>query len=332
MSGADRAPEGDPDGEALPRARVLVGIETGDDAGVYLPGSSPGSSSETAIVVTADFITPPFDDPFGYGRIAAANSLSDVYAMGGRPLAALNLCMFPKELEAAVAREILDGARSAMAESGAALLGGHTVRGPELFFGLSVTGCVDPARIWRNVGGQPGDALLLTKPLGSGLIVTGARRRLVSEADRRACADGMATLNRRAAAILAAFPVHAATDITGFGLAGHALGMARGLTFEIELSSLPSYAGALELAAAGVTCGGARQNRAAYRERLAFAVPPSPAYEELVFDPQTSGGLLCALPSTAAEAALVALREAGVPAARIGEIAAAGSHVLYFRP
>jgi selenide,water dikinase len=325
---------------------VLVGTETGDDAGVFLlPADAPAAAGSgaaprrdgLALVQTADFITPPFDDPFGYGRIAAANALSDVYAMGGRPVTALNLCAFPRELQPDVAREILEGAATAIAEAGAALLGGHTVRAPELFFGLSVTGLVAASRIWRNVGAHPGDVLLLTKPLGAGLLVTGARKGLVSEADRSACAAGMATLNRRAAEILGDpaldLQVHAATDVTGFGLAGHGLGMTRPVgagagagagvdevALQLHLGRLPLYPGARALAERGVTCGGAQSNQRAYLEKITSARPLTAAEQELLFDPQTSGGLLCALPPAAAERALAALRDAGVPAAQIGEV------------
>lgn len=318
---------------------VLVGTETGDDAGVYLlpqPDGRPGSDGEgLALVQTADFITPPFDDPRGYGRIAACNALSDVYAMGGRPITALNLCAFPRELDAAVAREILEGAAAALAEAGAALVGGHTVYAPELFFGLSVTGLVSPRRLWRNVGARPGDALILTKPLGAGLVVTAARKRheLLTEADRLACAASMATLNARAAAVLADCDVHAATDVTGFGLAGHGLGMTRGsdggegtIALCVELAALPLYPGARALAASGLTCGGAQANRRAYRSRVGSTAPLSAADEELIFDPQTSGGLLVALPAAKADAALRALRDAGIEAAaRIGEVIERGA-------
>lgn len=308
-----------------PDPRVLVGTETGDDAGVY----ALDGESRSAVVSTADFITPPFDDPENYGRIAAANSISDVYAMGGRPICALNLCLFPRELTAEVAKEILAGAQAVLGEAGAALVGGHTVRCAELFFGLSVTGLVDPGRIWRNVGARPGDVLLLTKPLGCGLIVTGARRGLVGDAERRLCAAQMARSNRRAAETLQSFAIHAATDVTGFGLIGHALGMARGVKLELELAALPLYAGAHALAAAGVTCAGARANRAAYRERIQIAGAITAADDELLFDPQTSGGLLLALPAAESDAALVALGEAGVQAARIGSVLAPGGEGDY---
>lgn len=302
-----------------PSQGVLVGFETGDDAGVWLfDGAAP-----TGIVTTADFITPPFDDPEGYGRIAAANALSDVYAMGGRPVCALNLCMFPRALDLMIAREILDGARAVLSAVGAALVGGHTVFGSELFFGLSVTGVVDPTRIWRNVGARPGDVLLLTRPLGSGLIISGARRGLTESAERTACAAMMAEPNRRAAEILARFPISAATDVTGFGLIGHALGMARDVSLRIEFGALPVYAGARRLAAIGVSCAGARANRQAYRERVGMGgAMLAPADEEILYDPQTSGGLLVALPEGAALDAERALHDAAIPAARIGEVRA----------
>lgn len=302
---------------------VLVGIETGDDAGVYRlgPRGSDGDSELGAIVCTADFITPPFDDPVIYGAIAAANAISDVYAMGGRPLGALNLCTFPKDLPPESARAILAGAHAKMREAGVALLGGHSVRGPELFFGLSVTGVVAPKRIWRNVGAQPGDALILTKPLGAGLIVTGARKHLVDEADRARCAAGMATLNRAAAEVLARFTVHAATDVTGFGLVGHATGMTRrgDVALCIDVALLPSYPGARALAEQGVTCGGAKNNRAAFLSRLQVRGQLALADEELIFDPQTSGGLLVAVPGSEAAAVLIALGDSGVEAVQIGE-------------
>ena len=303
---------------------VLVATETGDDAGVYLvePEPRPDGSSGIGIVQTADFITPPFDDPEAYGEIAAANALSDVYAMGGRPISALNLCVFPAALAAVAGRAILHGAQRKLREAGAELLGGHTVRGPELLFGLSVTGVVAPDRIWRNVGARPGDALILTKPLGSGLIVTGSRKGLISDAERRACCSGMAMLNRRAAELLAAAEVHAATDVTGFGLIGHALGMTRlgDVVLAISAASLPAYPGALALAAQGVTCGGAKNNRRAYRDRIEVKGALSAAATELLFDPQTSGGLLCALPAADAAAMLTKLKDAGVPASCIGEV------------
>lgn len=246
--------------------------------------------------------------------------------MGGTPLCALNLCLLPRELEPEVARQILDGARALLVEESVALVGGHTVRGSELFYGLSVTGIVSSRRIWRNVEAQPGDALLLTKPLGSGLIVSGARRKLVAESDRAACATRMATTNRRAAEVLRRFAVHAATDVTGFGLVGHALGMtcsrtqAFAASLRLDFAALPVYAGAEALAQAGVTCAGARNNRQAYADRVKHLAARTAAEEELLYDPQTSGGLLVALPACEAAIALQALVDAGIDAAHIGDV------------
>lgn len=307
---------------------VLVGLETGDDAGVVRLNDGQ------AVVTTADFITPPFDDPQSYGRIAAANSLSDVYAMGGQPICAINLCLFPRALPAAIAQEILSGAGAVLAEAGVALVGGHSVHAQELFFGLSVTGLVAPGCIWRNVGAQPGDVLLLTKPLGTGLLVSAVRRGLLGRSllasDLQACADGMARTNQRAAAVLQGFDVHAATDVTGFALVGHALGMTRSASAPVRLCidapRLPLYAGALALAAAGVTCGGAKNNRTAYREKLEIVGTLDAAWEEVIFDPQTSGGLLLALPAAQQGRALAALHAEGVPAQAIGEVQERGSH------
>lgn len=300
-----------------------MGTETGDDAGVYQV------SADQALVTTADLITPPFDDPFAYGRIAAANAVSDVYAMGGRPVCALNLCVFPKALSGEVAREILAGAHAVLAEVGAALLGGHTVHGPELLFGQSVTGLVHPARIWRNVGGQAGDALILTKPLGAGLLVTGARRGLVQPEDRAACAAALGTSNQRAASVLSTVDVHAATDVTGFGLVGHLLGMLHdspvgtpGLCAHVQLGRVPLYAGAGALAVAGITCGGSQANRAAYHQQVAARAGESASAlpDELLYDPQTSGGLLVAVAAQDAAQVLARLGEAGVIAACIGQL------------
>jgi selenide,water dikinase len=294
---------------------ILVGIETGDDAGVYQV------SADQALVLTADYITPLIDDPDRFGQIAAANSLSDIYAMGGRPVAALNLCVFPQALDAAVAREILAGSERKVAEAGAAIVGGHTVCGPELLYGLSVTGLVHPQRVVRNVGARAGDVLLLTKPLGTGLLVTGYRRGLVTQEDMAEAIRGMMTLNKTASEVLSRFPVHAMTDVTGFGLLGHTLGMARaGGTFVLDLGRLPLYPHALDLAGQGLTCAGARANRRAYAGRWTSTGPLTAAQEELLHDPQTSGGLIAALPGAAAAAAQQALAEAGVSAVIIGEV------------
>jgi selenide,water dikinase len=287
---------------------LLVGVETGDDAAVYRLDDTQ------AVIATADYITPVIDDPFLFGRVAAANALSDVYAMGGRPLVAVALCLFPKELEPEAARLILEGGRATVAEAGAVVGGGHTVRSGELLYGLAVTGVVHPARVVRNVGARAGDALILTKPLGSGLVVNGLRRGAIDEARARPVIERLAVLNRAASevAVAAGAAVHAATDVTGFGLVGHALGMARGsgVTFVISLSSLPRYPHVEELVAAGVTTGSTKPNRAhgaAYVRGELAAVD-----DQLVHDPQTSGGLLLAVDGDAADGIVARLRARGV--------------------
>ena len=304
---------------------VIVGTETGDDAGVVR------LDDERALVLTADFITPPIDDPRRYGEIAAANSLSDVYAMGGRPIAAVALCAFPKELDLDVAHEILAGGQAKAAEAGAAIVGGHTVRNPELFYGLSVTGLVHPERVVRNVGARPGDALVLTKPLGTGLLINGRRKGLGSDEHLAAAVASMVTLNRLACEAALASGVHAMTDVTGFGLAGHALKMALGASIALRLDAgaLPLLDGALALARQGVTTASTRSNRAAVGAslRAASSDDPSaaiaPLLDAILHDPQTSGGLLVAVPEAACAAFLRRLADAGVPhAARIGEVVA----------
>ena len=306
---------------------LLVGTETSDDAGVYR------LNDREALVVTADFITPPTDDPRLYGQIAAANSLSDVYAMGGRPLTALALCMFPKALEPEVAREILSGGQDKVGEAGAVVAGGHTVRGDELFYGLSVTGVVDPRMITRNVGARDGDALVLTKPLGSGLVINGMRKGAIDEAGARPTLEVLARLNRVAAETATAMlpRVHAMTDVTGFGLVGHALGMtlAGGVALEIDLSSLPIYAPARAMHAAGVTTGSTKPNRAHGASRVRGTLDSF--WDALVHDPQTSGGLLIAVDDGAADELVSRLRDAGVEhASSIGRVRASDQPFLEF--
>jgi selenide,water dikinase len=284
-----------------------------------------------AVVLTADFITPLCDDPFLFGQVAAANSLSDVYAMGGRPLAAIALCMFPKELDADSARAILAGGQAKVNEAGAAVVGGHTVRGQELLYGLSVTGVVDPARVVRNVGARPGDALILTKPLGSGLIINGMRKGAITEAEARPTLEVLARLNRRACETATAMlpRVHAMTDVTGFGLVGHALGMtaAGGLSLYVELPSLPLYARVRDMHAAGVTTGSTKPNRAHGAGRVRGTLDSF--WDALVHDPQTSGGLIIAVEAAAADELVRRLHDAGVEhATRIGEVRASDQPLL----
>lgn len=311
-----------------PNPAVLVGSATADDAGVYRLDATQ------AVVVTADFITPPCDDPFLYGQIAAANSLSDVYAMGGRPLTALALCLFPPALDADSARAILAGGQDKVSEAGAAIVGGHTVRGQELLYGLSVTGVVHPDRILRNVGAQAGDALVLTKPLGSGLVINAMRQGVLDEAAARPTLLQVARLNRQAGEAAASLwpHVHAMTDVTGFGLVGHALGMAGegGIALHVELSALPLYPGLRELVAAGVTTRATKPNRAFGADRLRGTLDPF--WDALVHDPQTAGGLLIAVDAAFADELLARLHDRGMEAAtRIGEVSSATQPFLELR-
>ncbi len=282
-------------------------------------------ADDLALVTTADFITPPFDDPAAYGAIAAANALSDVYAMGGAPVCAINLCAFPRELAPEAAREILRGAADTTREAGCPIVGGHTVASPELFFGLAVTGRVSPGQIWRNSGLRASDELVLTKPLGTGLYVGGARKGLVSADALAVAVASMRTLNATAARVARSFSPHAATDVTGFGFAGHALGMARAseVSLRIDLSAIPLLPEAEGLARAGVTCRGERDNRAAVAAEVAIA--PEHAEDPRVralFDPQTSGGLLFGVPAGSGAPLVEALAKEGVSAGLVGEATA----------
>lgn len=315
--------------EQPPSAAVLVGTETSDDAGVYR------LNEQEAIVTTADFITPLCDDPFLFGQVAAANALSDVYAMGGRPLAALALCVFPKALTPELARAILAGGQAKVNEAGAHVVGGHTVRGDEMMYGLSVTGVVAPARVLRNVGARPGDVLVLTKPLGSGLIINGMRKGAITEDEARPTLETLARLNRAASETAQSLwpHVHAMTDVTGFGLAGHALEMtAQGsIALYVDCTLLPLYARVRDMVAAGVTTGSTKPNRAHVATRLR-APGLDHFWDELVHDPQTAGGLLMAVDPARADELLARLHDAGVPdAARIGEVRASPEPYLELR-
>lgn len=292
--------------------RILVGIDTADDAGVYLLNET------TALIQTLDFFTPIVDDPYLFGQIAAANSLSDVYAMGGQPLTAMNIVAFPiGKLPPTVLQEILRGGQEKVQEAGALLLGGHTVEDNEPKYGLSVTGVAEPAAIWKNAGAQSGDCLILTKPLGTGVLATAARADLFP-AGVQAAVQSMATLNKTAAAVLRRYTVHACTDITGFGLIGHAQEMAKASEVRLRLqhASLPLLPEALEAARMGLVPAGAYHNRE-YVTGVTFAAEVAEAWRDLCFDPQTSGGLLVSIPAAEAAAAVAELKAAGVSAAAV---------------
>jgi selenide, water dikinase len=293
---------------------LLVGYETSDDAGVYR------LTDDLAIIMTADFITPPVNDPYIYGQIAAANAISDVYAMGGKPVACLNLVSFPSnKLEPEVLHQIVAGALSKITEAGAVLAGGHSVEDDEPKFGLSVTGIVHPGKIWTNKGAQPGDVLILTKPIGSGVLFNANLKKWVSKEAMEACLSILITLNRTAAEVMAGFDIHAATDVTGFGLAGHSFEMAKASNacLEISIKELPIMDEALEMYKRGMTTGVNGYNRQMVEQHSMFKTELSPWNEEIVFDPQTSGGLLVAVTQTQGENLVNALHDKGVTAAKI---------------
>lgn len=288
---------------------------------------------ETALVLTADIITPPVDDPRVFGRIAAANSISDVYAMGGRPITCLNLIGFPdKKLDEQVLHDIVAGALEVITASGAVLAGGHTTEDEEPRFGLSVTGIVHPDRYWANAGARPGDALILTKPIGSGVLFNANLKGLVSDHAMTVCIEALTTLNGGAAEAIRPFEPHAVTDVTGFGLAGHAFEMARGskATLEIEIDRLPIFDEAIEMYARGVNTGVNLANRQMIEPYARFERQLERPYEQILVDPQTSGGLLAAIDGERADEALAALVEAEVRAVRVGTVHALGEHHLVF--
>jgi len=281
-------------------------------------------SADTAVISTADFITPPVDDPYWFGQIAAANSLSDVYAMGGRPILALNLVMYPsKALDMGLLKEILRGGNDKAVEAGACMAGGHSVDDNEPKYGLAVTGVVHPERIWTNAGARPGDALVLTKPLGTGVLFNANRSGKLLYPDLEALLPVIAALNGPALEAARQFDVHAATDITGFGLLGHCLEMARASATRIHLSyrSLPFHPHAAAMYRRGETTGSNPANRKAVDGSWELRLKLSAAEEELLFDPQTSGGLLLSVPDAQADELVRSLRAGGVgDAARIAEV------------
>ncbi|SMC91796.1 selenophosphate synthase [Sporomusa malonica] len=306
---------------------VLVGITTSDDAGVYKLNAT------TALVQTVDFFTPIVDDPYLFGQIAAANSLSDIYAMGATPLTALNLVTFPKcKLPGETLLAILQGGQDKVSEAGAVIIGGHTIDDDEPKYGLSVTGIAHPDKIWTNAGAQPGDCLVLTKALGTGILASAARADLFPQGVAAATAS-MAALNATAARIAADFTVHACTDITGFGLLGHIYEMASGskVTITIDSAALPLLTEAAEAAAMGLVPGGAYTNRN-YLQTVTFAQTVQENIRDICFDPQTSGGLLFAVPASQGAALTAALKTAGLAeASLIGQVAAAGRGEIYVR-
>lgn len=289
--------------------RLMVGVETADDAAVYRV------SDEVALIQTVDFFPPMVDDPFTFGQIAAANALSDVYAMGGEPRLALNVVAFPNCLGAEVLGEILAGGASKVKEAGAVLAGGHSINDEEPKYGLCVSGFVKPDRIWKNGGARTGDVLLLTKPLGVGLINTAVKAGMAYEEAERKAVESMSCLNKLAMEVLREVEVHSCTDVTGFGLTGHALETARasGKSLVIQTDKLEVLPDALFYASMGLVPEGTYRNKAFNKKDVRLEEQVDEAMEDLVFDPQTSGGLLVSLKREDAENVLVRLAEAGYP-------------------
>jgi len=297
---------------------VLVGLETSDDAGVYR------LNDEMALVQTVDFFTPIVDDPFTFGQVAAANALSDVYAMGGTPLTAMNLVAFPiQTLSSSILKEILRGGLSKIDEAGVALVGGHTIEDQEIKYGLSVTGIVHPDKILSNAKAVVGDKLVLTKPLGTGIISTALKAGMASEKAVKEMVESMIALNQKASERMKTFGAHACTDITGFGFIGHALEMvmASRIGMVIDSKKIPLLSGVMEYAGLGLIPGGAHSNCRFYSCRVEVDSGVSNLLMDILYDPQTSGGLLISLPPDQAEALVETLKKEGeVNSSIIGEV------------
>jgi len=296
---------------------VLIGFDTADDAGVYR------LAPDLALVQTVDFFTPIVDDPYTFGQIAAANALSDVYAMGGRPISALSIVGFPNTgRDVEVLERIVQGGLSKMQEAGCAVIGGHSIGDEEIKFGYAVTGLVDPARVWSNAAARPGDRLLLTKRIGTGVISTALKQNRASETAVKAAAESMLTLNRAASEAAMPFQVSSATDITGFGLLGHAREMAAGskVSLVIDSAAVEFLPGALDCARANFIPAGLKRNIEFIAGCVEFSNGVAEEVRTLLFDPQTSGGLLLSVAPEDAPRLLSALRERNVPAREIGEV------------
>jgi selenide, water dikinase len=303
---------------------LLVGFETSDDAGIYR------IAPDVALVQTVDFFTPLVDEPFLFGQIAATNALSDVYAMGGRPVSALSIVCFPQDGDLDVLEQIMRGGLAKMAEAGCVVVGGHSVRDPEIKFGYAVTGLIDPDRVFTNTGAVAGDTLILTKPIGTGVITTALKRGVAEPHWVENAARSMTTLNSAASEIvIAATGVHAMTDVTGFGLMGHGRELALGsrVTIEIEVGQVPRIEGALDAIRLGAIPAGLLANRD-FAECVSADAPGSLIADDLrtlLYDPQTAGGLLISVAPDHADALLGSLRSAGLNAARIGSVS--GSYI-----
>jgi len=303
---------------------VLVGLAAAADAGIFQ------LRDDLALVQTVDFFTPIVDDPYDFGRIAATNSLSDVYVMGGKPITALNIACYPAKGEPDILAAILNGGIDQAAAAGVAVIGGHTVDDPEIKFGLAVTGVVHPQQIVHNHTVQIGDALVLTKPLGTGILSTAVKRGLLSSEGIRRLTDSMLQLNRAASEVMLAIGAHAATDITGFGLMGHAYEMASasGVTFRIEANAVPLLPEVLHFAEQGCIPGGNRNNWEFVKEHVQVRESLNPMLVKVLHDPQTAGGLLVSLAQNKVNEYLGRLAGQGVTARQIGEVISSGTATI----
>ena len=315
---------------SLPKSidpNLLVGFETSDDAGVYR------LSDELALVQTVDFFTPIVDDPFVFGQIAAANAFSDVYAMGGKPLTALNISAFPKNFPLTILEEILKGGHTKAEEAGAVIVGGHTVEDSELKYGMAVTGTIHPKYIYTNRGAREGDVLILTKPLGTGILTTAVKKKKCSTNIAEDICHWMAYLNKSAAELLPHFSVHACTDITGFGLAGHSYQLAKAshVTLLFDTKYLPHYAEALYFAKQGCLTRADKTNRTYVGQFVEFQKKCTPEWQALIFDAQTSGGLLISVKKEDGYPLLKALHDKGLTESRIiGSVVASAIPKIIF--
>jgi selenide, water dikinase len=334
----------------LPRqtdSNVIVGFDTNDDAGIYR------LEDHLALVQTIDFFTPIVDDPHCFGEIAAANALSDVYAMGGRPISSLSVVGFPEKGDPDILEQIIRGGLAKMTEANCSVIGGHSIRNEDMLFGYAVTGIIDPQRIWRNVGALAGDVLLFTKPLGTGVITTALKKDAATPESLQVAIAAMTTLNREAANALRAVeelansqrPIHAVTDVTGFSLLGHAREMALGnpaldasvsgtmpgvetVSFEISYAAFTYLPGAEQAARDGHVSAGLKNNRAFVGDCVEFAANVPPEFRDLLFDPQTSGGLLIAVAPDFMDLAIAELQRKGVSARKVGKVVKKHSPLL----
>lgn len=305
--------------------RLIVGYDKSDDASVYV------LDDHTALIQTTDFFPPIVDDPYLYGRIAATNALSDVYAMGGEPKLALNILCVPESMPENTIRRILQGGYDAAYDAGAIITGGHTIRGAEPIYGLAVSGFVHPSRVLTNSGAKPGDALILTKKLGVGIMTTGAKADMADPAVMERVYKQMATLNKAARDILVHHPVNSCTDVTGFALIGHSCEMAQssGCSIHLIVNSIPHYVEALELASMGLVPAGAYRNRQFAEHGVCVSGDIPLAMQDILYDPQTSGGLLAAIPAAYAQTCLDELRTVIPEAAIVGYVTEKQDSFIY---